>query len=466
MNNKIYNIEHIEFYLLDLMCLLFSFLCSYYIRYRNIFLTKDYIVLLIVITLFQSIECILLQPYKNILNRGLLIELKETIKYCIVLLVCIIMFLFITKQSINYSRIVIGVFFILYLSITYLLRIIKKNNIIKSVKNINSKYIENVLIIANEDTIKKSLDIIKQNIFYNIVGVCLFKNRKNKKSIYGYNIVSNEKNIINYISHNHIDTIYIGLDINSLDNSVLEELYVSGIKTFIAIPQYYDKFDEIEYLNDVFVLSMGANKHSYMQIAAKRIIDIIGGLVGLLFACLFTVTIGPIIYCKSPGNIFYSSKRVGLNGKIFNMYKFRSMVTNADELKESLAKNNKIQDGMMFKIENDPRIIPGIGNFIRKTSIDEFPQFFNVLKGDMSLVGTRPPTIDEWEKYKPEHRARLSIKPGITGLWQTSGRSNITNFDEVVKLDVKYIKNWTISMDIKIIVKTVFLMFDKNKGAY
>ena len=149
------------------------------------------------------------------------------------------------------------------------------------------------------------------------------------------------------------------------------------------------------------------------------------------------------------------------------MYKFRTMYLDAEERKKNLLEQNQIADGMMFKMENDPRIIgskidqktgeyiPGIGNWIRKLSLDEFPQFFNVLRGDMSLVGTRPPTVDEYEKYKLHHKARLSVKPGITGLWQVSGRSEITDFDEVVKLDTEYICHWSMANDIKILFRTV-----------
>ena len=136
---------------------------------------------------------------------------------------------------------------------------------------------------------------------------------------------------------------------------------------------------------------------------------------------------------------------------------------------------NKVSDGMMFKMDFDPRIIgnkilsdgtkkPVVGQFIRKTSIDELPQFWNILKGDMSLVGTRPPTLDEWEKYEPHHRARMSFRPGLTGLWQVSGRSNITDFEEVVKLDTQYIGEWSVKGDIKIILQTV-LGVVKNDGA-
>ena len=134
----------------------------------------------------------------------------------------------------------------------------------------------------------------------------------------------------------------------------------------------------------------------------------------------------------------------------------------AEERKKELMAQNNIKDGMMFKMDNDPRIIKGIGNFIRDYYLDEFPQFWNVLKGDMSLVGTRPPTEDEWEKYDLHHRARLAIKPGITGMWQISGRSDITDFEEVVRLDTEYIKNWDLGLDIKILLKTVLVVIGKD----
>ena len=182
----------------------------------------------------------------------------------------------------------------------------------------------------------------------------------------------------------------------------------------------------------------------------------------------------PMIYIKSPGPIFFSQVRIGKNGKKFKIYKFRSMYMDAEERKAELMSQNKME-GLMFKMDYDPRIIgsekkdkngnpKGIGNFIRKTSLDEFPQFWNVLKGDMSLVGTRPPTVDEWEKYELHHRSRMSIKPGITGMWQVSGRSDITDFEEVVKLDTEYIENWSIGLDVKILLKTVTSVL-KSEGS-
>ena len=197
--------------------------------------------------------------------------------------------------------------------------------------------------------------------------------------------------------------------------------------------------------------------------------DICGGLAGCILTGIIFLFVAPAIYIKSPGPIFFSQYRVGKNGRKFKIYKFRSMYMDAEERKKELMKQNRVSDGLMFKMENDPRVIgsekgpgKGIGNFIRKTSLDEFPQFFNVLKGDMSLIGTRPPTEDEWEKYSAHHRGRMAIKPGITGLWQVSGRSDITDFEEVVRLDTKYIREWSPALDIKILFKTVKTVLGKE----
>jgi len=197
---------------------------------------------------------------------------------------------------------------------------------------------------------------------------------------------------------------------------------------------------------------------------AKRIIDIIGSLVGiLLFSPIMLIT-AIAIKLDSKGPVIFKQQRAGLNGRPFKMYKFRSMCVDAEELKAKLQEQNEVKGGMMFKIKDDPRITK-VGKFIRKTSIDELPQFFNVLLGDMSLVGTRPPTMDEVVKYERSHWRRMSIKPGITGLWQVSGRSQITDFDEIVELDTEYIDKWSIWFDFWIMIKTVFSMI-RRKGAY
>ena len=181
--------------------------------------------------------------------------------------------------------------------------------------------------------------------------------------------------------------------------------------------------------------------------------DIVGGFVGLGIAGIATIIVAPIIKKQSPGPIFFSQIRVGKNGRKFRFYKFRSMNVNAEEQKKELMGQNEMS-GLMFKMEDDPRVFP-IGRFMRKFSIDELPQFWNILKGDMSLVGTRPPTEEEFAGYEARHRARLGIKPGLTGMWQVSGRSDITDFEEVVQLDTYYITNWSLALDIKILFKTI-----------
>ncbi len=212
------------------------------------------------------------------------------------------------------------------------------------------------------------------------------------------------------------------------------------------------KNKKIQLLGDHSIVTFSTNFYKPSHIMMKRLLDILGAVVGLIICGIVSILLVPIIR-RDGGPAIFAQKRVGQNGRIFTFYKFRSMYVDAEERKKDLLSQNQMQGGM-FKMENDPRITP-IGHFIRKTSLDELPQFYNVLIGDMSLVGTRPPTVDEFEKYTPGQKRRLSFKPGITGLWQVSGRSNITDFDDVVRLDLAYIDNWTIWSDIKILLKTV-----------
>lgn len=191
--------------------------------------------------------------------------------------------------------------------------------------------------------------------------------------------------------------------------------------------------------------------HRSASCLIKRGLDVLGSLVGLTLLAVLFVPIAIAIRADSPGPILYSQERYGLGGRVFRIWKFRSMVQNADDLKKLV--KNEVQ-GQLFKNENDPRITR-VGRFLRRTSLDEFPQFWNVLRGDMSLVGTRPPTSDEVAQYQHHHWERLKVKPGITGQWQVSGRSSIKDFEEVVKLDLHYQSVWTPLYDIQLIWKTV-----------
>lgn len=186
----------------------------------------------------------------------------------------------------------------------------------------------------------------------------------------------------------------------------------------------------------------------------KRAIDIVGALVGLGIVGLVFLPIA-IAIKKDGGPIFFGQTRYGYRGRTFRIWKFRSMVTNAAALKHTV-KNEAT--GLIFKNEDDPRITP-IGKFIRRTSLDELPQFWNVLKGDMSLVGTRPPVIGEVAKYQPHHWRRLAVKPGMTGKWQTSGRSSVKDFEQIVEMDLEYQAEWALWTDIVIIIKTIGVVF-------
>jgi len=217
-----------------------------------------------------------------------------------------------------------------------------------------------------------------------------------------------------------------------------------------------------ETIQGIPFLTLGVTKINAAGLLYKRILDIIGGLVGTFLFLLMYPFVAIAIKLDSPGPVLFKQKRVGQHGRTFTLYKFRTMYVDAEERKKELMAQN-IMQGPMFKIENDPRITR-VGRFLRKTSLDEFPQFINVLKGEMSLVGTRPPTLEEVEKYELWHWRRLTLKPGITGLWQISGRSKITDFDKIVELDCKYLENWKFRDDIKIILKTIWVVL-KRKGA-
>ncbi|XPM59869.2 MAG: sugar transferase [Leptolyngbya sp. IPPAS B-1204] len=206
--------------------------------------------------------------------------------------------------------------------------------------------------------------------------------------------------------------------------------------------------------------SMSADVHPSVYSRTKRCLDILGALVGLTLTALIFLPIAIAIYLDNPGPILYSQTRCGWRGRQFRIWKFRSMVVNAEQLKHTVQNQ---ANGHVFKNDNDPRITR-VGRFLRRTSLDELPQFWNVLLGDMSLVGTRPPTVDEVKKYNNRHWQRLEVKPGITGEWQANGRSSISDFEQIVDMDLRYMYNWSIAYDVKLILKTIQVVLHR-KGA-
>jgi exopolysaccharide biosynthesis polyprenyl glycosylphosphotransferase len=208
------------------------------------------------------------------------------------------------------------------------------------------------------------------------------------------------------------------------------------------------------------VISFTLKTMDSRRLLIKRLIDIVGAIIGLALTAIITPFVAIAIKLDSQGPVFFSQIRIGKNGRRFRIWKFRSMYMDAEDRKKELEDKNEVS-GLMFKMENDPRITK-VGRFLRKTSIDETPQFLNILVGDMSLVGTRPPTEDEFEKYNGYYRRRMSITPGLTGMWQVSGRSDIQDFEEIVRLDLEYIDKWSLGLDIKILIMTVFAVLGRK----
>ena len=264
-----------------------------------------------------------------------------------------------------------------------------------------------------------------------------------------------------------IDQVYImnthGKE--SLVQECVDSCVRLGVETRVVYPEERsDCYSHVSSIGNYPVVSYHLNCINQDMDFVKRIIDFVGALVGLAVSSPILLVAALAIKADSDGPVFFTQTRVGKNGRHFQIYKLRTMTTDAEARKCELLSQNEMDSGLMFKIKEDPRVTK-VGAFLRKTSIDEIPQFFNVLKGDMSLVGTRPPTVDEVAQYKNEHWRRLRIKPGITGLWQVSGRNAVNTFDEVVELDTKYIMSWTVWKDIEILLKTVAVVL-RHKGAY
>jgi exopolysaccharide biosynthesis polyprenyl glycosylphosphotransferase len=279
-------------------------------------------------------------------------------------------------------------------------------------------------------------------------------------------VLGNLKDFDRVLDEHHIDEVIFAIPRNFQVNldSYLQKCEKTGV-SFRIVPGLFDTSQttlRVETLQGIPTLTGHSGSATASGLLYKRILDLVAGLVGFLIFLVLYPIVALAIKLDSPGPVLFKQCRVGRNHRQFCLYKFRTMVAEADSMKNELLKQSEMS-GPMFKMENDPRITR-VGRFLRKTSLDEFPQFINVLKGEMSLVGTRPPTRDEVEQYQDKHRRRISTKPGITGLWQISGRNEITDFNEVVKLDLTYIDNWRFWKDLVILWKTVWVVLAR-KGA-
>ncbi|WP_058485664.1 sugar transferase [Defluviitalea phaphyphila] len=364
------------------------------------------------------------------------------------------------------SRLFYGIFGIVNLFILWLDKIFIKL-FWKSIF-IRKTYHEKVIVVGTEDRAEQFGKYIetRPDLMIDIIGYVQVEDNKNNKKINDDKILGKIENLIDIIKENVVDEVVFALPRDYIGN--IEEYILDCESMGITVHMVMDLYDlkiaktTVETIGTFPVLTFYTVGFTPIELALKRIIDILGAIVGLIITGMVSIFIIPAIKLESPGPAFFSQYRVGRNGRKFKFYKFRSMYQDAEERKKELMKYNEMK-GHMFKMKDDPRITK-VGKFLRSTSLDELPQFWNVLKGDMSLVGTRPPTVDEVKNYEIYHRRRISIKPGLTGMWQASGRSDINDFEEVVKLDVEYIDNWSILLDIKILFMTVFSVL-KRKGS-
>ncbi|MFK5895241.1 MAG: sugar transferase [Pseudomonadota bacterium] len=251
----------------------------------------------------------------------------------------------------------------------------------------------------------------------------------------------------------------IKLMVSNVSKQIMSVFKMTGLDQLLPQDDYYARQFIVQ--SETFKHLKINSTHVSINSKIKRAIDIAGSTVGLFITCILFIPIAVAIKIESPGPIIFSQQRVGWLSKRFKIYKFRTMFIDAESRKHEV--KNQAQ-GAIFKCSDDPRITH-VGRFLRKTSLDELPQFWNVLEGSMSLVGTRPPTQDELDQYNISHWRRLDVKPGITGEWQVNGRSHVKSFEDVIQLDLAYQKKWNLLYDIYLLLKTIKVIFSKNSGA-
>lgn len=459
-------LRHLDFISIDILAIECSLALTYLIDillFSHEAITMWHLCLLL--PFLHLALAILSDAYNGILQRGYLKETKAVLRIGF-FDASVLLFVFYFLDFLpNLAKVDFVLYFCIFLPMVYILRFLQKFYLRHRYNNM--KYSRQILVAATEAAAREMIHTITGSAIrnYQFFGLAVLDRSMIGERIEHVTVSADHETLVDYVKEHVIDEVLLNVPDRSQENLLLaRELLEMGVTVHIYMEAAYDALPNRS-ISNIFgynVLTTSISPISFKQSLGKRFMDIMGGITGCLITLLLTIVIGPMIFLKSPGPIFFSQIRIGKNGRQFKIYKFRSMYMDAEERKKELMEKNKIKDGLMFKMDDDPRIIKGIGNFIRKTSLDEFPQFFNVLKGDMSVVGTRPPTADEYARYSPHHKRRLTMLPGVTGLWQVSGRSKITDFEEVVRLDTEYIENWSLSLDIKIILKTVTTMIRPN----
>lgn len=461
-------LKHIDFLILDSVMIQIAFIISNCLWYgfQNPYSTEDCRQLAIIMGALLIFVSFMTEGYKNILRRGYLQELRQCAKVVSSVFLLLVAYLFVVRTSSNYSRYVILMCWIIGLYLIYIEHIIWKSVLINKMRrDIDQRQI--LLMVSNVEMAQEVLEhFADQEICdFRVIAVVLPEKTDDALQKIKEPLIFGAGEALQFVSNHVVDEVFIYTTLEQdVPNYFIEDCLNMGVVIHRNIKEMmlYEVHQHVTKLGDYMVLTMCINSATTKQLFLKRFMDIAGSIVGLIFFGIAFLFVAPIIKIQSPGPVIFKQKRVGKNGRQFYIYKFRSMYMDAEERKKDLMDTNRMK-GPISKFENDPRIFP-FGRFMRRCSIDELPQFWNILKGDMSLVGTRPPTLDEYEQYEIHHRKRLAAKPGLTGLWQVSGRNDVEDFEEIIRLDSQYIMEWSLSLDIKIICYTVAAVLGK-KGA-
>lgn len=469
-------LKHLDFELLDIICMEIAFMLAYVLRHAwdEFYFVKMYMRLCIVLGIIDIAVLFFTNNYKGIIQRNRWQEFVAVCKHVTIVQVLLLIFEYIAQEAYLLSRTVFLVSWGTAIVLCFVGRCAWKQAVRKKVTS--EKNQSNLVLITSEDRVAELSTKLRHKDYreYKISAISIInKTSDGKDSVIEANIpiIYGKDSLLEYARQNVVDEVFIDVYKSKEQLAELSDVFLQmGIVVHIGMGYLPENLPNafMEKMGEADAVTASIKTASGWQLSIKRITDIVGAIVGLAITGVAYIFVAPAIRIASPGPVFFKQKRVGKNGRIFNIYKFRSMYMDAEERKKELMAQNEMQ-GLMFKMENDPRIIgsekgpgKGLGNFIRKTSIDELPQFWNILKGDMSLVGTRPPTVNEYEQYDLRHKIRLSMKPGLTGMWQVSGRSEITDFEEVVRLDTEYIEKWSIWLDIRILFKTFNVVLDKK----
>ena len=469
MNRKTKIVEGYWLLFTDLVSISVAYIIAILIRYHGFKWVDEpelHFIGYICFLLFCTVYSFLFDWNREFLKRGTLVEFIAVVKFNIFMELSLMAFLFLLQRGAGFSRLVMGYFGILDVLIVWSVRVGMKK--VLRIYFTSKSNIVKMMIVTKDSVLNKTVSKLKEaiDINYEIVALACVDIDRKGVVINGIKVNADRDNVLDLARQMPLDEVFINLPEEDKDyvRHIIYDLESMGIACHynIDIIERPQKEVRVGSFAGYTVVTYSVNHFDYRRMTIKRLIDIAGGLVGCIFTVLVTPFVALAIRIDSPGPVFFAQTRIGKNGRRFKIYKFRSMYIDAEQRKRELEAQNEMQ-GLMFKMDNDPRITK-VGHFIRKTSIDELPQFFNIVKGDMSLVGTRPPTEDEFEQYNSHYRRRISMTPGLTGLWQISGRSDIVDFDEVVKLDLEYIDNWTLGLDIKILFQTIWVVLT-GKGS-